>query len=317
VSAAPKTKCECGLLDRWAADPKSPIEFDERTQEYYLVHEGVRTPIQYCFQCGGQSADLTLAKPPHRRRWKSVALRMFAVLLLGLSALSAWFVVRVYKQHKLVQEIVAAGGIVSYKPRFDANGKPQTGGNPRIPVWLRDLFGDHVLDEPELVSFDSNGNSIFYPEFLSCIVRLNKLKTLKTVRVSGIRLSRHELEQLAEINGLENLTLDRRAVGDVDLDMLQGLPLRFLSLEHTQVSDKCMANLGKIHSLGILKLTRTRVSDNGIAKLENLPNLVLLELSRTKVTREGAEGLRAKLPHCRVGWESIDRKEFLGRVWKR
>lgn len=54
-------KCECGLLERFAADPRLPIEFDERTNEYEIVHDGVRIPMQYCFRCGGRLPESTRA----------------------------------------------------------------------------------------------------------------------------------------------------------------------------------------------------------------------------------------------------------------
>jgi hypothetical protein len=32
----------------------SPIEFDQRMNEYHIVHHGVRIYIEYCFNCGGR-----------------------------------------------------------------------------------------------------------------------------------------------------------------------------------------------------------------------------------------------------------------------
>ena len=52
-------KCECGRLERYAADPMYPIEFDERTNEYQIVYGGAQIPLQYCFRCGGRLPEST------------------------------------------------------------------------------------------------------------------------------------------------------------------------------------------------------------------------------------------------------------------
>lgn len=49
-----KKTCECGHPERWAADPVWPVEFDERMNEYNLVHDGVKAVMRYCYWCGGR-----------------------------------------------------------------------------------------------------------------------------------------------------------------------------------------------------------------------------------------------------------------------
>src|SRR4051794_25901079 len=46
--------CECGHPERWVVDPHFPVEFDERMNEYHLVHKGARWQMRYCFWCGGR-----------------------------------------------------------------------------------------------------------------------------------------------------------------------------------------------------------------------------------------------------------------------
>jgi hypothetical protein len=36
------------------ADPMFPIEYDERTNEYQIVLNGIRITMVYCFRCGGR-----------------------------------------------------------------------------------------------------------------------------------------------------------------------------------------------------------------------------------------------------------------------
>ena len=45
-------KCQCGLLDRWVADPRAPVEFDKRMNEYHLVKDEMLIMMRYCFGCG-------------------------------------------------------------------------------------------------------------------------------------------------------------------------------------------------------------------------------------------------------------------------
>lgn len=49
--------CECGHPERWAADPTCPVEFDERMNEYNLVHDKAKAIMRYCYWCGGRLPD--------------------------------------------------------------------------------------------------------------------------------------------------------------------------------------------------------------------------------------------------------------------
>jgi len=52
--SAQERACECGRPAKMVADPKVPVEFDERMNEYHLVRDGARTIMRYCFWCGGR-----------------------------------------------------------------------------------------------------------------------------------------------------------------------------------------------------------------------------------------------------------------------
>jgi hypothetical protein len=45
------------MLDRLAADPKSPVEFDERLNEYHLKGQREYVIMKYCFWCSGRLPD--------------------------------------------------------------------------------------------------------------------------------------------------------------------------------------------------------------------------------------------------------------------
>ena len=44
--------CTCGWLERAAAEPSSPIGFDERLNEYHIVHGRAYTILRFCLFCG-------------------------------------------------------------------------------------------------------------------------------------------------------------------------------------------------------------------------------------------------------------------------
>src|ERR1700730_12421000 len=51
--------CECGTMRGLASDPLSPIEYDERLNEFHLISrdEKVHYLMYFCFSCGGKLPD--------------------------------------------------------------------------------------------------------------------------------------------------------------------------------------------------------------------------------------------------------------------
>lgn len=47
-------RCRCDMPDRWVSQANCPVEFDERMNEYHLVHDGQQWIMRYCFWCGGR-----------------------------------------------------------------------------------------------------------------------------------------------------------------------------------------------------------------------------------------------------------------------
>ena len=47
-----ETFCTCGWLERAAREPSSPIGFDERLQEYHIVHGRAYSILRFCPRCG-------------------------------------------------------------------------------------------------------------------------------------------------------------------------------------------------------------------------------------------------------------------------
>lgn len=51
--------CNCDHPTKWVADSHFPVEFDEEMNEYYLVRDGARAVMRYCFWCGGRLPEST------------------------------------------------------------------------------------------------------------------------------------------------------------------------------------------------------------------------------------------------------------------
>ena len=52
-----KGPCKCGMLARLAADPRDPVEFDPRLNEYHILRQGGGgyTLVYFCPYCGGHA----------------------------------------------------------------------------------------------------------------------------------------------------------------------------------------------------------------------------------------------------------------------
>jgi hypothetical protein len=229
-------------------------------------------------------------KPAGRWRRLPLALRMFLVVLLGLSACTAWFAAQCWRQAVITKRIAARGGIVEYEQaRF-------------VPARLRDLVGRRFVDVPIEVRFYGQSPAEPRPKLFADIVAL---RSLRSICLYEVRLGPNDLDRLAEMKELETLMLADGALDDVRLDALRALPLTWLALPRSRISDTGLRDLRNLKSLRYLDLTRTRVSDRGLAALEELPNLRTVNLLRTKVTREGAARLGQKLKGCVVNWEPL------------
>jgi hypothetical protein len=68
------------------------------------------------------SPDPTTDKPPRRRRWIPLALRMFVVILVLLATASAlWIGIPIYRQQVVIRKLEGVGGRVMAIP-----GNPQS-----------------------------------------------------------------------------------------------------------------------------------------------------------------------------------------------
>jgi hypothetical protein len=232
---------------------------------------------------------MTTDKPPRRRRWIPVSLRIFVVMLvllgLGTAAfgLSVWLP---YHREKLaVKTIESCGGSVSTVKRS--------------PEWLRRVVGNARSNEFKIFaridSVDLNDATITDAE----IAQMGGCSSLEVLLVGRTEVTDDGLALLSELTNLEILTLNETAVTDAGLAHLSGLTkLKLLVLDDTPVTDAGLAKLSGNTKLERLYLSGTLVSDSGLVHLSKLTKLRRLGLERTMVTSKGIEELRKALPDC-------------------
>jgi hypothetical protein len=107
------------------------------------------------------------------------------------------------------------------------------------------------------------------------------------------------IEQMAD---LEQLNLRRGLVGDELLKGIGPLPIRYLSLEATRITDDGLPHLAQLTNLQELVLPETAVTDEGLAHLERLTHIDSIMLGQTRVTVRGIERLKQSLPNCSISW---------------
>jgi hypothetical protein len=209
-------------------------------------------------------------KPPRRRRWIPLSLRIFLAIMLVLATTFIGFVaVPVVRQQLALRELRKAGA--SIHRRFE------------YPEWVVDAvskarwLGKSRLD---LVSFTTEVNF--------STTRPNPEINRVLVNLKGVR-------------GLRRVNLANTEVDDSGLVHLDGLEeLQELNIRETPITDAGLSHLSRLKALRRLSLLGTQVTDKGLAQLERLNNLRELTVVRTRVTAGGVEKLKAALPGLNV-----------------
>jgi hypothetical protein len=85
--------------------------------------------------------------------------------------------------------------------------------------------------------------------------------------------------------------------GDDDLEPLEALTgLRYLTLNHANVTDAGMVHLGNLRKLEHVLLSGTRITDAGLVHLHGLKHLKHVIVTNTDVTDQGVADLRRAVP---------------------
>ncbi|MHC4398858.1 MAG: leucine-rich repeat domain-containing protein [Planctomycetota bacterium] len=201
-----------------------------------------------------------------KSRWLPwlVVLGMFIVLVV--LPFGIWLAVQSHRASQFRQAvgaIRALGGEVA----IDKQG----GG----PEWLRSLLGEHFFPRAGLAWYPSNAGD-------EDLVHLRCLPGMKTLSLTGTRVTDAGLAEVARLHDLGNLHVRGTAITDVGVAQL-------LALEQ----------------LSILSLDYTVVTDEGLQALARLPRLQELSVVDTNVTKEGASRFAAARSDVSLTWRAL------------
>ncbi len=289
--------------------------------------------------------DPTTEKPPRRRRWIPLSLRMFAALLASLGVASLWLGACAYRQMAAIREIEQAGGSVHTEERspellrhwvgdrwmqsldilfgVDLKGSDNVqAAFPRLRTLthLKSLSRDDTpVTDPELVSLRGLARLTDLslddtPVSDAGLEHLQELTRLKELSLCNTEITDTGLKHLRGLAELEDLRIDNLQITDSGLEQIAGLTrLELLSLRGAQVTDAGLSHLKGLASLKYLWLDNTRVTDDGLAQLKGLTQLVYLSLRDTQVTDAGLVHFRGL---TRLGNRTKSYLAPAARSWK-
>lgn len=138
----------------------------------------------------------------------------------------------------------------------------------------------------------------WHPEENDCDVKIKedfeKNPDATKGKYSRYDLTEKSLKYISRMHKMKSLNLKESTIKDEWLSYLENLPLAYLSLYGTKISDAGAQHLAKIKTLHQLDLTDTDVTDASMGTLATLPILDNLQLVRTDVTNEGVAMLQKK-----------------------
>lgn len=138
----------------------------------------------------------------------------------------------------------------------------------------------------------------WHPEENDCDVKIKadfeKNPDVTRGKFSRYDLTENSLQYISRMHKMKSLSLKESTIKDEWLSYIEKLPLSYLSLYGTKISDAGAPHLAKIKTLHQLDLTDTDVTDASMEALASLPILDNLQLVRTGVTNSGVAVLQKK-----------------------
>lgn len=202
------------------------------------------------------------------RQYFRFSLRFLLFLVACVSAVLAREANRARGQHDAVRAIIAARGYVIYDwEKVDASGAP-------VPLSLfRRWLGNDLFARVDSVHL--YGSDQVTDEFLA---RMVGLRSLRSLWLTGTRVTGSGFAYLGKLDGLE-----------------------VLDLSETHVTDDNIPSLALLKDLRFLGLYETRLTDTGLLNLRLLTSLEELALGKADQFSEAAlEDLSAALPNCDI-----------------
>jgi hypothetical protein len=115
--------------------------------------------------------------------------------------------------------------------------------------------------------------------------------------VTGVSLSRKDLDAVAEASGIRELNLHGCHFQDPTLASLAKFrALESLSLGMSDASDDSVSVVAGMTELRSLYIHGTQITDRGLARLESLPNLQRMTVDRKFITCEALDSFSQRKP---------------------
>jgi hypothetical protein len=204
---------------------------------------------------------LSVPPPKRKRRWYQFSLRTLMIFTLICAIGAGWFGRRMEQKRKeraAVKAITKLGGNVVY------DYQAEKGAAPPGPKFLRDWLGEDFFTDIASVQIhaqDAGRDSEW-------------LIPVEEVTLKDSHFIETGLAYLKSLPNLRTLSLSGKRITDNELTRLSGLiKLKTLSLAGADVGDAGLAKLKCLSALESLNVRKTRVSDAGVIELQKeLPN---------------------------------------------
>lgn len=239
------------------------------------------------------------------------ALATLPVIALGCAIYAAWSLYQGWKEIRSrkgskrrrrehpVAAAVQTGLFVVFSiallmTGFSIFGK--TAGQSPYAQWLRSVVDDREeSDESAMGRFDDLPGAFEYS-------RKDPARPVVGASLSHLPATDVDVARLADrFPELEWLHLENTEITDRGINDLCRLHhLRMVALSQTSISNRGLERLGHLRDLEELKLSETQISNKGLRYLKNMPSLRILDLSDTKVSRKAVRKLRVCLPECKI-----------------
>lgn len=134
------------------------------------------------------------------------------------------------------------------------------------------------------------------PVDASDLHRLNGIRSLASISLSGCDIASEEVKQVANLRGLQSLNLSGTGVGDDDLPMLGRLTeLSAIDLSDTQVENR-LSPLAGLPNLKLLVLSGVSLADGALAELSSSSSLTRVSLGRSQYSERDLAALQEAKP---------------------
>jgi hypothetical protein len=234
------------------------------------------------------------AKKEPRRRWRfQYSLRTLMIFVTVVGVLCVWpgmILQRVQHQRRVVEQIEALGGIVTYDiVTFDYGMGRYISAPPPGPRIIRQIFGDDVFVYVVEVSFNQQNKAKDKD-----LALLRELPHLKRVSLDGPSFSDEGLKYVNDLKSLERLDLLNTNISGEGVALLErNKKLDSLSLCGAAVNDSKLTQIDKLTNLHRLQINQSSITDDGLIYISRLSELTDLFLEQNaQITDKGMESIR-------------------------